>query len=527
MSESTVAIVGSGVAGSILAYLLTDFGVDVDVFEKGPDYPYPHELQCAEQVLYLHDNPAYRLGPDLKGHTHSGPYRWNIEKERIMTIGGSCTRWEGLTVRMTPRDFRRRSLYAYGDDWPITYEDLEPYYCRAEALLGVSGTDDDNPFAPPRSQPYPLGPFELSYDDRILGERLKEHGIVLHTTPQARTSAAYEDRPACINIATCTFCPIGARYSPNYHLGKAVEAGLCKVRSNTSVRRILTDASGRARALIYQQNDEKTEQEHAAKVIVVAGGAIESARLLLLSKDGRHPDGIGNRGGHVGRHLLFHHVWRGGMYYEEALYPGRFGGWTGQSLQFRDPPEPGRHAGTKVEFASFLGIPYGSPQPNKYRTFETGSDVLEHLQRMVHRRDIGLHAESVPSPQNGVTLSNKKDRLGDPYAHVHYESSPLDYETYRFARGIFDRFAAATKAKDTFFSDPDGFDSGGHHMGTCRMGMDARDSVVTSFGQVHDVPGLFVAGSSTFVGTSGAANPTLTVAALAVRTAEYLLKQGL
>jgi choline dehydrogenase-like flavoprotein len=405
MSESTVAIVGSGIAGSIMAYLLTDFGIDVDVFEKGPDYPYPHEPQCAEQVLYLYDNPVYRLRADLKNHTHSGRYRHDVERERVMAVGGSCTRWEGLTVRMTPHDFRRRSLYAYGDDWPISYEDLEPYYCRAEALLGVSGTDDDNPFAPPRSQPYPLPPFELSHDDRILGGRLAEHGIVLHTTPQARTRKAYEDRAPCVNIATCTFCPIGARYSPNYHLEKAVKGGLCRLHSNTSVRRILANRSGRVRGLVYQQNNARAEQEHAAKVVVIAGGAIESARLLLLSKDARHPNGMGNQGGHVGRHLVFHHVWRGEMYYEEALYPGRFGGWTGQSLQFRDPSEPGRHGGVKVEFASFLGIPYGNPNPESYKSFKTGSEVLEHQRRMVHRRAIGLHAESVPSRQKYVTLS--------------------------------------------------------------------------------------------------------------------------
>jgi choline dehydrogenase-like flavoprotein len=283
------------------------------------------------------------------------------------------------------------------------------------------------------------------------------------------------------------------------------------------------DESGRARALVYQPNNAKTPQEHAAKIIIVAGGAIESARLLLLSKDSRYPNGVGNSSGHVGRHLTFHSVWRGHMQYDEALYPGRFGGWTGQSAQFRNPPKPARHAGVKVEFASFLDIPYGNAQPEKWRSVTRASEVMEQLRPIVHRRQIGLHSESVTSERKFVTLSRKKDRFGDPFAHVQYELAPIDYETYKFARAIFDRFANATRAKEAHFPEVFVFDSGGHQMGTCRMGKDETDSVVNSFGQVHSISNLFVVGPSSFVGTSGTANPTLTVAALAIRTADHLL----
>jgi choline dehydrogenase-like flavoprotein len=283
------------------------------------------------------------------------------------------------------------------------------------------------------------------------------------------------------------------------------------------------DQSGRARALVYQPNDAKTPQEHAAKIIIVAAGAIESARLLLLSTDARHPDGVGNRGGHVGRHLTFHSVWRGHMQYEEALYPGRFGGWTGQSGQFRNPPQPARHTGVKVEFASFIDIPYGNAQPEKWTGVARASDVMEQLRPVVHRRQISLHSESVTSERKFIALSHKKDRFGDPFAHVQYELAPIDHETYKAARAIFDRFAGATRAKEAYCPEVLVFDSGGHQMGTCRMGKDETDSVVNPFGQVHDVSNLFVVGPSSFVGTSGSANPTLTVAALAVRTADHLL----
>ena len=354
MTESTVAIVGSGIVGTTMAYHLANKGFDVEIFEKGPEYPYPHGRQFREKILYLYDNPSYHLPKDLQHLTLSGDYRPDLNSERVMVVGGSATVWQAITLRMLPQDFKTRTLYGYGEDWPLAYDDLEPYYGKAEALLGVSGTDADNPFAPRRSSPYPLPPFELSYDDAIFAERLRHHGIVLHTTPQARTRAAYEERPGCMNFGTCRVCPIGARYSPNYHLLRAMETGRCRVHTNTSVRRLVVDRAGQARALVYQPNDEATEREHGAKVIIVAAGTLESARLLLLSASERHPDGLGNDGGHVGQHLTLHHLWSGNLHYKDHFQPSRFGGYTGRSHQFLDPPNRGKHAGVVINFSSQL-----------------------------------------------------------------------------------------------------------------------------------------------------------------------------
>jgi choline dehydrogenase-like flavoprotein len=521
MTESTVAIVGSGIVGATIAYLLSNKRHDVAIFEKGPEYPYPHSVQFRERVLYLHDNPVYRLPKDLQDLTLSGNYPYNPDTERAMRVGGSATKWEAVTLRMTPNDFKTRSLYGYGADWPLTYDDLEPYYCRAEALLGVSGTDADNPFAPWRSQPYPLPPFELSYDDVILAERLRKHGLVLHTTPQARTRASYEGRAGCMNFGTCEVCPIGARYSPSYHLVRAVETGLCRIYANTAVRRIVLDGAGRARALVYQPNDARTESEHSARAIIIAAGAIESARLLLLSADNRHPDGLGNTAGDVGKHLMFHHLWRGRLHYEEALYPGRFGGYTGQSYQFLDPPGRGKQGGIKLELTSDAAFDKGVP-----RELRTGAEIVEFLKPRRHWRRILFHAESVASPQKYVRLSERRDRFGDPYAHIHYESADFDHETYSFARALFDRFVAATGADEAEIDGIHRYDSGGHHMGTCRMGLNARDSVVDQFGKIHGSPNLFVAGGGHFV-SAGAVNPTLTMVALAIRAADYISERVL
>jgi choline dehydrogenase-like flavoprotein len=273
---------------------------------------------------------------------------------------------------------------------------------------------------------------------------------------------------------------------------------------------------------VYQPNDEATEREHGAKVIIVAAGTLESARLLLLSANERHPDGLGNAGGHVGRHLTLHHLWSGSLHYKDHLQPGRFGGYTGRSHQFLDPPNRGKHGGVVVDFSSQLfanHVMFHADVPEQLRT---GSEVVEFLNARRQWRALVVEAESTPSPQKYVTRSTQRDRFGDPYVHVHYAATALDHETYRFGHELFDRFMAATGADEGKFANTESFTSGHHHMGTCRMGHGVRDSVVDQFGKIHGTSNLFVVGGSNFVSPS-AVNPTLTMVALAIRTTEYIV----
>jgi choline dehydrogenase-like flavoprotein len=513
----SVAIVGSGVAAAAIAHVLVRDGFNVTIFEKGPEFPYPHGGQFHERINILYRNPAYELPPDLKTITLTGTYPADIDDERGMVVGGSATHWNAITLRMHPQDFRTRTLFGFGADWPISYDDLEPFYCRAEKFLGVSGTDVDNPYAPRRSNPYPLPPFALGRADRLFAAKLREKGIALHTTPQARTRLPYDGRPACANFGTCHICPIGARYSPNHHLMQAVASGLCTILPNMSVRRVILDSSGRARAIVYRHNDNGTEKEHAADVLIVAAGAIESARLLLLSTDERQPDGIGNEAGHVGRHLTFHHLWIGTMLYRQPVFAGSVGPVTGQTHHFCNPPTRGKHGAVKVEFSShYVGA---FPLPERPGS---GVEILEALRKMPNGRGIILHAESALDRRKYVTLSEKRDRFGDPFAHVHYESSDFDRATYEFGRSIYDIFLGATQAESGTLSPVEHFDSGAHHMGTCRMGTGPADSVVDGYGRVYGISNLYLAGSSVFAGTSGAVNPTLTLVALALRTADHI-----
>ena len=520
MSARHVAIVGSGMIGSTLAFELTRAGFDVTVFEKGPQYPYPPSERFVETVSYDFDDPAYSLPRDLTFMTASGSYKKDLSLENVMRVGGSGSAWTALATRTTPNDHRTRSVHGFGDDWPIGYDEIEPYVCRAEAQLGVSGTDDDNPWAPPRSKPYPLPPFELTDDDLIIADRLKRGGIHMHTTPQARARRDYQDRPECVNFGACHVCPTGARYTPTFHLQQAIATGRCRLVTQVTVRRVATDAAGRARAVVYRPNHEHADREHGADLVLLTGGALETARLLLLSRDARHPDGLGNQSGHVGRHLVFHHIWIGHMHYRDRLLAGRVGYWTGQSNQFCDPPTRGRHGGIKLELPS---LPWRGHERDAGET-KSMEAALAAFEPMTRCRQVGIHAESDTTNRKYLTLSHKSDRFGDPVAHIQYDSSDFDRATYAFGRDLFTRIARATGATDWEFPELDKFNVYSHYMGTCRMSTNAKDGVVDTFGAVHGTPGLYAIGLGMFVGSGGAVNPTLTGVALGLRAADRIAR---
>lgn len=521
MNRPKVAIVGSGIMGSALALQLARGGADVAVFEKGPEYPYPHETPFRETMEHDWENPAWLPPLAMRRVTHGGTYQRDLTDEIVMRVGGSGTVWTALAARMLPSDFRTRSLHGFGDDWPIDYDELEPWYGRSEDWLGVAGTDADNPWAPRRSTPYPLPPFEMAPDDVLLAARLEAHGIHMHTTPQARTRLPYQGRAACMNYGRCDICPIGARYSPYFHLAQALATGRVTLHVDAAVRRVVTDATGRARGVLVRSMRDGREREFGADVVIVAAAAIESARLLLLSKDAKHPDGLGNTSGHVGRHLVFHHVWTGHVHYPERLLPGSVGFWTAQSAQFCNPPTRGRHGGIKIEFPTM---------PWQAHVLEAGlgtsvDDVMKRFETSLHCRQLGMHAESEASPRKFVALSRERDGFGDPLSHVHYDSSDFDKATHAWSAELFERFAKASGGTEWWYRDLEDFGTFAHYMGTCRMGATVKEGVTDSFGAVHDTPGLHVLGLSNFVGSGGSVNPTQTGVALTLRACAKLSEQ--
>ena len=411
-----VAIVGSGIVGTTLAWHLVKAGHRVDIFENGPDIPYPHAPQFANEVLFSNqfadparDIPA-ALPAGVRGLAQSGDYGFRLDEERSMCVGGQATRWWGITPRLVPQTFRSRSTDGWGVDWPIGYDDLEPYYGDAERYLGISGSGDDNPYAAPRSQPYPLPPFELGAVDLEFASRVKAAGLHVHTTAQARTRLAFDGRPGCSNYATCGTCPTGARYSPNHHLAQALRSGLATLHTGALVRRIVVERN-RARALLYHPDHGAASKEHAADLIIVAAGGIESARLLLLSTaPGAHRDGLGNESGQVGRNLVFHHVWRGYMNFKERTMPGRAGPPTLLSHQFVWPAAPREQGGMTVEL--FDSVRASALEDIMARQWRNGAQVVEAMRPLTHTRTITFNAEARQGPGKYAQLSKKEAWAG-------------------------------------------------------------------------------------------------------------------
>ena len=522
-----VAIVGAGITGTTLAWHLVKAGCQVDIFENGPEVPYPHAPQFEAEVLYANQyappTPSFPppLPPDIKNISQAGDYGGDLQQERIMCVGGQATRWFAMTPRIGTEHFRSFSLYGFGRDWPISYEDLEPYYSRAEAHIGVSG-QSDNPFAPRRASPFPLPAFALSYQDRIFAEKLKARGIVTHTTPQARAREDYDGRPGCQNFGECERCPVGARYSPNHHLEMLRDSKLFALHANCLVRRIIVE-KGRAIGIAYHPDHGARQIAHHADVVIVAAGAIETARLLLLSKGpGIHSDGLGNASGQVGRNFGMHHVWWNELSFAKPVMPGRAGPPTLLSHQFTLPEKDGGGGGMTVEM--FDGVPQGTVLAAGRRQYVSGKASLEALRPFISKRALTVNAETIPSDDKYVALGDKRDRFGDPFAAVTYKLNDFDRATYQRAQRLAGRFGAALGAESLSPGPIEQFWSAHHHLGTCRMGDSLHDSVTDSFGALHETSGVYICGGAAFP-TVTPLQPTLTMVALAIRSADRIAEQ--
>ncbi len=520
-ARGRVDIVGSGLVGALVAYELARKGFRVRVWEKGPTYPYPPRKPFEDLRDLDWRDPALEAAGDLSDLEQSGTYGRPLSRERPMRTGGAGTIWEAITLRMSPSQFRTRTEFGYGVDWPIGYDDLEPHYARAEELLAVAGTDDDNPWAPRRSRGYPMPPFLLGHDDLWLKEKLAAAGLALHTTPQARLRRPVAGRAACANIGSCVTCPIGARHDPNRHLQAAVATGRCELIPGASVRRVVLDPRGRARAIVVRREGSAEDREESVDVLVLAMGGLETPRLLLLSRDERHPDGIGNHAGWLGRSPVFHRIWLATLDLERDLWPARAGFWTGQSHQFLEPSRRGRRGGIKVELSTRASWEFAGGI-----TAANGREALDRLAPRLKRRIVGFHAESLAAPENAVTLGARRDRHGDPVARVHVGDSDFDHATYLYARDLYDRYVAASGARRATMARENAWYSGGHHMSGMRMGGSAGEGVADPWGRVHGSTNLYLAGTGLFPGCSGPVNPTLTALALALRSVERIAAGG-
>lgn len=511
--ETEVCIVGAGAAGATLALELARRGVRVTVLESGPRHDFGQRREYVRRYL-KRETPWPAPLPELDRHSVGGTARYRLD--RVRGVGGSTLHWEGYALRLHADDFRLRSLYGIADDWPISYQELEPYYARAEKALGVAGAADD-PWASSRSTSFPLPPFALSHSDRLFAPACRSLGIALHHLPQARNSIAYGGRARCQACATCAVCPTGAKASVDLtHLPDAEATGNARVLANATVLRLEVDRSGQVSAAVYARPD-KVEERLTARVFVVAAGGVETARLLLLSTSGEFPNGLANRSGLVGKLFMSHPSLEVTGRASERVYPYRIGFSTAMSRQFAVERARGTRGAFLLEFLNSAG-----PTPDRIAGASGlwGEALRKHVKEEFGQRlGIRIYCEQLPQRANAVTLNTQvPDYFGNPAPHLHYSIGRYERDALDDAKAVAEKILAAIPVTDIRARGPL---FAAHQIGTHRMGSDPATSVVDADLRAHDVPNLYLVGSGAFVTTS-ASPPTLTIMALAIRAAEHI-----
>ena len=521
--ESDICIVGGGISAAMLAQKLVERrpGLSIAVVEAGARiFDRENRMRYRQRMLEYGENAW--PGDYIADQAASGII------SRTMAVGGSALHWGGVTNRFSEEDVSLRSRYGLAVDWPISWAELERYYCEAERRLGVSGEAGPLP-EDRRSEPYPMPPMPLSYNLIELKKWAEESGIPFWGTPQAKNTTPYDDRPVCLRCNTCEICPTGARYSPDFTFRRLLERRQIVLHDRTLVRRLTLAPDGRriesAQAVSRARNGEPIE--YRATTYVLASGYCWTSHLLLLSAAGRFPTGLANGSGLVGRYMNGHAFMSAQIELDAKLYPGMNEQHSLISRQFfrckSDAPYV-RHD-LRVWESSAGREPRLKGDSGQYLF---GNALLEDWRQRTTRGAARVRAyyDVHPSPESALTLDpTQKNEWGDPLPAIrHVLDEPTRArarETTRHISGTFERLARARNGRIIGSGESRYLD---HPAGGCRMGTDPASSVCDSYGRTHDHENLFVVGSPTLP-TAGCTNGTLTFVALTLRSGDEIARQ--
>ena len=540
MKRVNAVVIGAGAAGGVVAKELAVAGLSVVLLERGKWYTAndcrKDDLRNQRTTLLGNafgpeDEGNPRVWVDAKGVPHTALASEGGYQNNAACVGGGTLSYGAQAWRYMPQDFRMKSTYGAPvgsslEDWPISYDDLEPFYEKAEYEIGISGDYSATPFHGPRRRALPMPPVPPGDEFGILEPAAKRLGLHPFHIPMARNSVPYNGRGPCMRCRWCCgfACEVDAKNgSQNTVIPVALGTGNCELRTESMVKEILTDDRGRARGVAYFDSNGHL-QEQLSDLVVVSGCAAESARLLLNSKSRLFPDGLGNRHDQVGRNLQGHHYTGAIGYFDFETYDD-VGPGASIAISDYNHGTPGLVGGGMLA-NEFIRLPIHTIDRLPPNTPRWG---LKHKQAMRarHKRSIVIvgPTQQIPSADARVTVDpNVKDKWGLPVVRFSGNVHPHTFDIGEVQANRAEAWLKEAGAIHTSImaGRPDSVSAGQHQAGTCRMGIDPKASVVNRNCQLHDVDNVFVIDSSVHV-TNGGFNPALTIMAIAYFASDALV----
>jgi choline dehydrogenase-like flavoprotein len=531
LKEYDVCIIGSGAAGGVMAKELSEGGAQVVLLEGGKrvdpseflSHKWPYELQFRglrdeKQAKFYQGDVKESIHYEDSDHVHA---------DRMRVLGGRTVHWNAVTLRYAARDFREWSLEGVEDDWPISYQELAPYYERIEEMIGVCGQDDGLEILPGGSHYLPPLPWRRG--ERILQRATKPMGIAVIPVRKALLTRPFDGRPPCHYCGHCmTGCDVSAIFSSaTAMIPKAQATGNFTLRQNSLAREILVDDEGRARAVSFIDTTTGKEEQVRAKIVVLCAATVESARLLLNSRSPHHPNGLANSQDVVGRYLSGH-VGNGVYAYLKELEGTKSINQDGATDHVFIPRY--NHLFPKKHYTGGWDIQinladYMFPR-QALRLPGYGPEFKTQVRRMQPGLlSFGIFCKVMARRENRVTVDpHRVDAHGIPIPVMHFRFGENDVAVWRDSNRSVEDICATLNSRvfSTAGDKPSGFAS--HEVGTIRMGRNPKTSVLNSYCQAHEVKNLFVTDGSCFT-TSSEKNPTLTIMAISLRTSEYIKEQ--
>ncbi len=536
-----VCVIGTGAGGGVMIDQLTAAGFNVVALERGPYLVTSEfdddELRNGVRDLVFSPNQEETFFNAATGETESGSFSLISH-----CVGGTITHWDGMSWRFRPDEFKVLSTEgavagASLADWPISYEDMAPFYEKAEWDFGISGTAGSHATEPPRAKGYPNPPHPYRTASKMIEKGARAMGYKPFPIPLAINSQAYGGRPGCVRGGACRGygCPIHAKSTTySVSLPRALRTGKLDLRADAMVYE-LPLKGGRVTGARYLDS-KGNSHEVLAQHVISAAGTIGTPHIMLQSGAGGSSNGLGNGSGLVGKNLQFHHYPSAVATFEEDMrgYTGFEGHVAFDDLHPSNSKNGFIRGGVVIELNAFHHQPIlhslmlADPKNN------WGAGLKEHMRnfsRTVHF--VGI-CEELPMESNRVELDpNVKDRFGLPVPRITKTNHPNDIAMNHWYEQRLKEVAHAAKAKQVLAYSIEGLDikldtpvtGSEHNHGTCRMGNDPNHSVLDKWCRSHEVPNFWVADGSVMP-TNGGYNPTLTILANAYRVADYFIRES-